>query len=124
MVLLFTGAVSMWAYLCFKAKATQRQANTESVMTERNSQVIYESIPEGTNGTVAPPSHIELVQHTSNEQQGQEMVTPPNNIGSESEFVYMNSNVSLHEPNNTRRNHHELGNKSIVWFKVRDTTAI
>lgn len=92
-VLFITGAIAMWAHLCFKARATQRQANTKSVTAERNSQVIYESIPEGISGTVVPPNHTELVQHTRNEQQGQETFTPPNNTGSEYEFIYMNSSV-------------------------------
>ena len=92
-VLFFTGAIAMWSYLCFKARATQRQANRESMTAERNSQVIYESIPEGINGTVVPPNHMESVQHTRNEQQGQETFTPPNNTSSESEFIYINSSV-------------------------------
>ena len=64
-VLFITGAIAMWAHLCFKARATQRQANTKSVTVERNSQVIYKSIPEGISGTVVPPNHTELVQHTN-----------------------------------------------------------
>ena len=120
--LFFIGTITMWAYLCIKVRATQRQTNTESVTAERNSQVIYETILEGINGTVMTPNHVELVQHTSNEQQGQEVSTPPNNTGSESQFDYMNSSVP-HTGQVIREE--TIGTNTLYGLiKVRDTTAI
>ena len=78
-ILLFMVIIAMWTYLCFKARAIQRQskAGINFVTVERHSQLIYESIPEDVNGPMVPPNCIVWVQHSRDEQQGQMIFTPP-----------------------------------------------
>lgn len=77
-VLLFIVTIAMWIYLCFKARAIQRQSKVgiNFVTVERNSQMIYESIPEDVNGPMVPPNCIVWVQRSRDEQQGQRIFTP------------------------------------------------
>ncbi len=98
-VMLFMATVAMWAYLCFKARAIrQRKSKTGingvTAESRRNSQMIYETIPEdrdvNINGETVPPNCVVLVQYPSDEQQGQRILTTPNityNTEEASEFV-------------------------------------
>ena len=54
-VLLFIASVALWIYLCFKGRAVRNQLKvlSSSVTVERNSQSVYESIPENYDWPVA-----------------------------------------------------------------------
>lgn len=75
-VLLFIATVTMWIYMCFKAKALQRQSKVGFETVERNSQLIYETIPEDVLGPIVPSNRILWLQHARNEQQ-EKTSTPP-----------------------------------------------
>lgn len=91
---LFTATVAMWTYLCFRARAIHQRKSTKMgvnvVTAERNSEQIYETIPEDINGPTVPPNYTLWVQRSRDKQQGQWVFTPTN-IGNNntevSEFV-------------------------------------
>ena len=97
-VMLFTVTIAIWAYLCFKARKMQQRKSkmetniaTVTVESTRNSQMIYESIREGTDVNVNGPHYNVLVRNFTNEQQEQRISTPSNiqyNTTKVPEFVH------------------------------------
>ena len=83
-VLLFTATIAMWIYLCFKARAIQqRWSKTPGInflTIDRNSQLIYELIPEEVAGPMVPPNCITRMQCARKEQQGQRTLFKPPNV--------------------------------------------